>query len=146
MIGSLYETSTNCNNRSVFSQDQLEPAYRHHLLISKEPLPVQTAKGLADLRTNPKLTFHGYSPFDQNDFTQLNQRILNRLETVSKNLLDTQFLFGERQKLISLMETDLENTRKNLDKIHATPLYRLVLQRIRQRLGVMKTRYKFSGK
>lgn len=133
-------------NRSVFSQDQLEPAYRHHLLISKEPLPAETAKDLAALRTNPRLKFHGYSPFDQNDFTQLNQRILDRLETVSKNLLDTQFLFGERQKLISLMETDLENTRKNLEKIHATPLYRLVLKRIRQRLGVMKTRYKFSGK
>ena len=134
-----FRTLNQLYNRWVFPQDQLEPAYRHHLLISKEPLSAGAAAGLAGLRTDPDDASPGDLAFlNHADFALLNERILERLDQTARDLHDTQFLFGERQKLIGLLEDDLETTRKELARLRRVPLYRLALQRVRRRLHSLR--------
>ena len=62
-------------------------------------------------------------------------------ERFSEDLMDTQFLFGEREKLIHRLEEDLEKTRLEAEDVrYATPLWRLLARRLRRRFDEFRKR------
>ena len=129
-------------NRLLFPRDQREPSYRRHVLVSKRALEVETSSRLAALHAeseaglDPDLEVLGHP-----DFVRLNQRILDRLEHFYGCLTDTQFLFGEREKLIHLLENDLEKARLAVkDLRYRTPLFKLLVKRLRRRLNAFRKR------
>ena len=129
-------------NRLLFPLDQCEPCYRHHLLISKRALEAETSSRLAALRTpSEESPDRDLQVLSHPDFANLNQRILDREERFSGGLTDTQFLFGEREKLIQLLESDLEKARLEVEDVrYRKPLYELLVKRLRRKLGTFGKR------
>ena len=127
-------------NRFLFPRDQREPSYRQHVLISKRALEVETISRLGALRAASEAGSDlDLEVLNHPDFVHLNQRILDRLEDFSGHLIDTQFLFGEREKLIHLLENDLEKVRREVEDVrYGTPLHELLVKRLRRRLGAFR--------
>ena len=142
-----FRTLNQLYNRFLFPRDQREPAYRQHVLISKRALDVDTTSRLAALRTE----FEASSDPDLEvlshpDFVRLNQRILDRMERFSGHLIDAQFLFGEREKLIHRLEKDLEKARLEAEELrHTTPLLKLLARRLRRRFDKFRKRTEPPG-
>ena len=134
-------------NRFLFPRDQREPSYRQHVLISKRALEVETASRLAALHTESEAgSDQDLEILSHPDFVHLNQRILDQLERFSGCLIDTQFLFGEREKLIHQLENDLEKARLEVKDVrYRTPLYELLVKRLRRRLDAFRKRTEPAG-
>ena len=132
-----FQTLNRLYNRLLFPCDQREPSYRHHVLISKRALDGETTSRLTALRTESKATSDpDLKLLSHPDFVHLNQRILDRMERFSGHLMDTQFLFGEREKLIHRLEKDLERARLEAEDVrYTTPLLKLLVKRLLRRFG-----------
>ena len=130
-----FRTLNQLYNRFLYPHDQREPSYRQHVLISKRTLDVETTSRLAALRTESEASSDpDLEVLSHPDFVHLNQRILDRLERFSGHLMDTQFLFGEREKLIHRLEKDLEKARLEAEDVRYTaPLLKLLAERLRRR-------------
>ena len=137
-----FRTLNRLYNRFLFPRDQREPSYRQHVLISKRALEVETTSRLGALRTASEAGSDlDLEVLSHPDFVHLNQRILDRLEGFSGHLIDTQFLLGEREKLIHLLENDLEKVRREVEDVrYGIPLHELLVKRLRRRLGTFKKR------
>ena len=137
-----FQTLNRLYNRFLFPRDQREPSYRQHVLICKRALEVETTSRLGALRAASEAG----SDLDREvlshpDFVHLNQRILDRLEGFSGHLIDTQFLFGEREKLIHLLENDLEKVRREVEDVrYGAPLHELLVKRLRRRFRAFRKR------
>ena len=134
-------------NRFLYPDDQREPSYRQHVLISKRALDVETTSRLAALRSKSEASSDpDLEVLSHPDFVHLNQRILDRLERFSGHLMDTQFLFGEREKLIHRLEKDLEKARLEAEEVrYATPLLKLLAKRLRRRFDEFRKRTEPPG-
>ena len=137
-----FRTLNQLYNRLLFPCDQREPSYRHHVLISKRAPDAETISGLTALRSEPEANSEtDLEVLSHPDFVHLNQRILDRMERFSEDLMDTQFLFGEREKLIHRLEEDLEKARLEAEDVrYATPLWRLLARRLRRRFDEFRKR------
>jgi SAM-dependent methyltransferase len=114
-----------------YPADNREPAYRHILLISKSPLGPGTEAKLAEIlpRKMPgddRIEGLGSQPA----FLEIHERINQLTERRRKALTDVQFLINERQKLIGLLEREVEE----LKRLEARPLWRKAWDRLREKI------------
>ena len=120
-------------NRTCHVPDLAEPAYRTLFLVSKQPLPEDRRRSLAELL--PGSESNAGSPCGlpamagRAGFPSLHQRLRELLQEREEAWLNTRFLINERQKLIRMLRREVRRLRKEV------PLWKLAGLRLRDKLG-----------
>ena len=121
-------------NETQYPLDLAEPAYRSLFLISKIPLSEnqkQSLDSLAAARVSDQNGPCSLSDIATNPgFMSLHQRLKILRQEQEKAHSDIQFLVNERQKLIHLLQLEVQHLQKELND---TPLWKLARRRFRDR-------------
>ena len=114
-------------NQNYYPFDQTAPPYRTIFLICKNGLKTEQQNALRKLGSIAPGPPSSFSQSQHPLFFELHRQILQLLEQSQQAFFNVQFLINERQKLIGILERDLESLRN-------APLWRVAARRLRKKL------------
>ena len=127
---STWQDFNRCYNRHGYRFDQRKPAYRTLWLVSKQPLSREQRAGLQRLKGDPEGNHRLESALlSRAEWLRQLQSILDSLQAGQSQNAALRFLLNERQKLIDLLEGELQRRRQ----VERTSLWRWVKNRLQKR-------------
>lgn len=114
--------------------DQVEPSYRRIWLICRDPLSAEEEAAFEALRSPGADAEQPleWEIFQRPEALHALQRLLDAGERREEAMRNVQFLVNERQKLIGLLQREVEDLRSELEN---TPLWKLGRRRLQKKYG-----------